>query len=184
MSDQLTQLLERVAAGDPVAEDRLIERVYDRLRAIAGRQRRGFVRDDTLPPTVMVHEAFVRMFRNAHRNWQGREHFFATAVMVMRQIVFDHARRRDAEKRGGGWTRSHEELARREASDGVDLPALDDALSELAILDARQARIVELRYLVGLSVEETAEVLEVSPRTVQLDWRVARAWLHARLRDE
>jgi RNA polymerase sigma factor (TIGR02999 family) len=185
MNDQLTQLLERVAAGDTGAEDRLIERVYDRLRAIAGTQRRGFVSDDTLPPTVMVHEAFVRMFRSAHRGWQGREHFFATAVQVMRRIVFDHARRRGAQKRGGGWTRrSDAALARHAADADVDLPALDDALTELATLNARQAQIVELRYLVGLTVEETAEMLGLSPRTVQLEWRVARAWLHARLRDE
>ncbi len=185
MNDQLTELLKRVAVGDSEAEDRLIERVYDRLRAIAGRQRRGLVREDTLPPTEMVHEAFVRMFRNAQRGWQGREHFFAIAVRVMRQIVFDHARNRGAQKRGGEWTRrSDEALAGQAASADVDLAALDDALSELATLDARQARIVELRYLVGLTVEETAEVLELSPRTVQLQWRVARAWLHARLRDE
>lgn len=185
MSDQLTELLERVASGDSGAEDLLIERIYDRLRAIAGRQRRGFVSDDTLPPTVMVHEAFVRMFRSAHRGWQGREHFFATAVQVMRQIVFDHARRRGARKRGGDWSRRSEEAVSQPAdSADVDLPALDDALTELASLHTRQSRIVELRYLVGLTVDETAEVLGLSPRTVQLEWRVARAWLHARLRDE
>lgn len=185
MDEQLTELLERVAAGDAGAEDRLIERVYDRLRAIAGSQRRGFVTQDTLPPTVMVHEAFVRMFRTAHRGWQGREHFFATAVQVMRQIVFDHARRRGAQKRGGGWTRrAHEALAQQAGGEEADLPALDDALRELAALDARQARVVELRYLLGLTVDETAELLGLSPRTVQLEWRVARAWLHARLRNE
>ena len=185
MNDQLTELLERVAAGDSGAEDRLIERIYDRLRAIAGKQRRGFFNDDTLPPTVIVHEAFARMFRNAHGGWHGREQFFAIAVQVMRQIMFDHARQRGALKRGGGWTRrSDKALAEQANSDKVDLSALDDALTELASLHERQARIVELRYLVGLTVEETAEVLGLSPRTVQLEWRTARAWLHARLRDD
>ncbi|MDX2197793.1 MAG: ECF-type sigma factor [Phycisphaerae bacterium] len=184
MSDQLTQLLERAAAGDLGAEERLIERIYDRLRAIAGKQRRGFFNDDTLPPTVIVHEAFARMFRSAHGGWQGREQFFATAVRVMRQVMVDHARRRGAQKRGRGWTRSSEEaLADESGNTEVDLSALDDALTELASLHARQSRIVELRYLVGLTVEETAAVMGLSPRTVQLEWRVARAWLHARLSD-
>lgn len=185
MNDQLTELLERASAGDSGAEDRLIERIYDRLRAIAGKQRGGFFSDDTLPPTVIVHETFARMFRSRHGRWQGREQFFAIAVQVMRQIIIDHARRRGAQKRGGGWNRRPEEaLAQQAESADVDLPALDDALTELARLHARQARIVELRYLVGLTVDETAEVLGLSPRTVQLEWRVARAWLHARLRDD
>lgn len=185
MSDQLTQLLERVASGDSGAEDLLIERIYDRLRSIAGRQRRGFFADDTMPPTVIVHEAFARMFRSAHGTWQGREQFFATAVQVMRQVMFDHVRYRQAQKRGGGWTRLPDEAIAQQADNGdVNLLALDDALCELAQLHERQARIVELRYLVGLSVEETADVLNISPRTVQLEWRVARAWLHARLRND
>lgn len=182
METELTRLLDRAAGGDHGAEAELFQRVYDRLRAIAGRQQRDVAGRDSVPPTALVHEAYLKLFGSERAAWQGRNHFFAAAARAMRQIAVDYARGRGARKRGGGWARgtvSHVVAAL--GADRVDLLALDEALCELAALSDRQAHLVELRFFAGLSVEEAAQALDISPRTAQLEWRTARAWLHMRL---
>lgn len=182
----VTRMLDDLAAGDRSAAGRLLPHVYEELRALAAgflaRQRPGH----TLQPTALVHEAYVKLAGAVDANWQSRKHFFDVAAMAMRQLLTDHARRRATEKHGGQSARvtlSDVATPLVDAPD-VDLLALDEALSKLSALDARQGRIVELRYLAGLTVEETADVLGVSPRTVKLDWQMARAFLRRELRGE
>jgi RNA polymerase sigma factor (TIGR02999 family) len=177
-SASVTQLLLEWTGGDRAALDRLMPLVYGELRRLAagylGRERR----DHTLQPTALVHEAFLRLVDQQRIEWQGRAHFLALAATLMRQLLIDHARKHRAAKRGSGGPRLtllEGDLAA-EPRD-VDLLDLDRALSALAALDSRQARVVELRYFGGMTIEETAEVLEVSPATVKLDWSLARAWL-------
>jgi RNA polymerase sigma factor (TIGR02999 family) len=176
----VTQLLAQARGGDRGAMDRLFALVYEELRAHAHRRRlfQGGG-DDLLNTTALVHEAYLKMTEPASLSYQDRAHFFAVAARAMRQILVDAARRRKALKRGGGV--SVEALD--EASIGTDdhateLLALDVALTQLAVFDDRLSRLVELRFFAGLSVEETAEVLELSPRTVKRDWRKARALLY------
>jgi RNA polymerase sigma factor (TIGR02999 family) len=180
MSDpaNVTQPWMECPGGNREALDRLMPLVYDELRRLAGgylgRERRGH----TLQPTALVNEAFLRLVDQRRIQWQGRAHFLALAATLMRQLLIDNARKHRAAKRGSGGPRLtllDSDLAV-EARD-VDLLDLDRALAELAALDARQARVVELRYFGGMTVEETAAVLEVSPATVKLDWSFARAWL-------
>lgn len=180
---EVTRLLRE--ADLPEAADRLYHLVYDELRGVAAR-RMALERDDhTLTPTALVHEAYVRLVDQDGVEWQGRAHFFAIAARMMRRILVDHARRHQAERRGGGSV--HVTLS--EAS-GVeeerihDLLALHEALERLASLDERQASVVELRFFGGLDVEETAAALDVSPSTVKRDWAFAQAWLQAELADE
>ncbi|HPF37740.1 MAG TPA: sigma-70 family RNA polymerase sigma factor [Phycisphaerae bacterium] len=181
----VTQILDEMSDGDASAAQRLLPHVYEELRALAAsffQQQRS---DHTLQPTALVHEAFLRMVRS-DANWNSRRHFFDVAAMAMRQLLTDHARRKSAAKRGGPApcvTLLDIDAAAPSEND-VDLIALDEALTTLSHLDFRQSRIVELRFLAGLSVEETAEILNVSPRTVKLDWRMAKAWLRARLSGE
>lgn len=176
--EKVTQLLMECTGGNRAAVDRLMPLVYDELRRLAdgylGRERR----DHTLQPTALVNEAFLRLVDQKRIEWQGRTHFLALSATLMRQLLISHARKHRAAKRGGGGPRLtllDSDLAV-EARD-VELLDLDRALSELAERDARQARVVELRYFGGMTVEETAEVLNVSPATVKLDWSLARAWL-------
>ena len=180
----LTRLLNRGAGGDEAATHLAFDRVYSRLRAIAGGPR-GARADDTMHPTALVHEVYAKLFRGGRGQWENRAHFFNVAAKAMRRIAIDHARAAVAQKRGGGWRRltGLEDFAKR-ASDPVELLALDDALTVLAELHPRQAAVVELRYFAGLSVKEVSAVLGVSPRSVDLDWRAARAWLRARLDGE
>jgi len=174
----VTVLLRAWAAGEAGAAEQLFPIVHAELRRQAGlfiwRERRGH----TLQPTALVNEAFLRLAASTGLDWHSRTHFFAIAARVMRQVLVDHARRRRAAKRRGCHVTLNDGDA---AAAPLDLLDLEDALDELATLDARQARLVELRYFGGLDIEETAEVLGVSARTVKREWRMARAWLQHRL---
>jgi RNA polymerase sigma-70 factor, ECF subfamily len=161
----------------------LILLLYDELHALAQRWFRRQPKDHTLQPTALVHEVYLRLSQSSHPQWRDRTHFFAVAAAAMRRVLVDHARERRALKRGGGrLARIDLDPALIAAPAGVDIIALDAALTRLAALNERQSRIVELRFLGGLTVEETAAFLGVSPRTVKLDWNMARAWLRAQLR--
>jgi RNA polymerase sigma factor (TIGR02999 family) len=152
--------------------------LYDELRAMALGHVAREPGDNSLQPTDLVHEAYLRLADQRQKDWQGRTHFMGVAAMAMRRVLVDRGRRRRADKRGGHWERiALSDVARPKQAIEVDLLDLIDALEKLAALNARHARIVELRYFGGLSVEETAEVLGVSARTVKFDWRLARAWL-------
>ena len=164
----------------------LMPQVYDELRRRAGTYLRHERPGQTLQATALVHEAFLRLSKEKNQPWKNRTHFLAIAALSMRQILVQRARARDAEKRGGG----AEKIALDEsvmqdhtptAPGGVDVLALDTALEKLAALDAQQAKIVELRYFGGMTVEEVAESLDISPATVKRHWTVARAWLHKEL---
>ncbi len=178
-SPEVTELLVAWERGDDEALRRLGHLVYDELRAIAAAQMRGERRDHTLQPTALVHEAFLRLSDQRRRQWKERRQFFAVASRLMRQVLVDHARAHRASKRGGEAARvevtSLDALAA--PSEVFDVLALDEALTRLAALQPRLARVVELRFFGGLEVEETAELLGCSPRTVKRDWVLARAWL-------
>ena len=181
-STQVTELLVRWRGGDKAALDSLMPLVYTELRRIANRYLQGERSDHTLQSTALVHEAYVRMTEQDLPQWQNRAHFFAVAAQLMRQILVDHARSHRASKRGG----SAYKLALDEAEEqplvrDVDVVALDDALKSLAHMDEQQSRVVELKFFGGLTVEDTAEVLGVSPSTVKRDWTTARAWLFREL---
>lgn len=166
--------------GDQEALNRLMPVVYDELRRQAARYLRRERPGHTLQTTSLIHEAYLKLVDQKHVRWQNRAHFFAVSAQLMRRILVDYARGRGRAKRGGPAPQlSLEEafMVGAEAS-GVNLLELDEALSRLAILDERQSRLVELRYFSGLSIEETAEVLGVSPATVKNDWNSAKAWLH------
>ncbi len=179
---EVTALLTRIAAGDAEGMERLMPLVYGELRQLAARQLRDERPDHTLSPTSLVHEAYLRLTGNASTAWEGRAHFFGVAAQAMRRILVDHARRRTARKR----SRQHQvtlddDLEAGVATSSEEILGVDEALERLAILDPRQARVVELRYFVGLSIEETAGVIGTSPATVKRDWMVARAWLQREL---
>ncbi len=183
MSLDITRLLRRWSSGDRAAEDELVPIVYDQLRRMA----RSFLKSErsghTLQPTEVVHEVYLRICEKHDLAWQSRACFFAFAAEVMRHFLVDHARRRRAAKRGGPRFRVTLDLGMAGPTrDPVDVIALDEALSCLQELDPRQSRIVELRYFAGLSIDEVAAILEVSPATVKADWDMARAWLRRRLR--
>lgn len=179
---EVTQLLLRWSEGDQVALEHLMPLVYDELRRLAG----GFLRHDrlhqTLQPTALVHEAYLRMLGQAEVAWQSRAQFFGLAATLMRRILVDHTRERCAEKRGGGQfhlSLSHADLFAR--SPEIGLLTLDEALQTLAAIKPQHCRIIELRYFGGLTIAETAEVLGVSHATVERDWQFARAWLRREL---
>ena len=179
---QPSDLLVELRNGITTAADRLLPMVYDQLRALAGSYFRDQQGAQTLEPTALVHEAFVRLIDRSGEGWADERHFLAVAALAMRQILTDHARKRRAAKRGGGWRRVTLSAARggRPAHD-VDLVDLDDALTELADLDARHARIVQMRFFGGMTTSQIADIFEVSRTTIDNDWRTARAWLNARL---
>lgn len=179
---EVTEILHRIADGETDGLDRLMPLVYAELRQLAASQLRRERPDHTLSPTSLVHEAFLRLTGHSPVSWVGRSHFFRVAAQAMRRILVDHARRRVSQKR----SRQHqvtldEEISASHAPSSEEVLGVDEALERLAMLDARQARVVELRYFVGLSIEETAEVLGVSIATVKRDWMVARAWLQREL---
>jgi RNA polymerase sigma-70 factor (ECF subfamily) len=179
---QPSELLTKARTGDEKAVSQLMPLVYDELRRLAAAYLRRERPGQTLQATALVHEAYVRLIGERAQNWQNRTHFLAIAALSMRQILVQRARRRKAAKRGGDPERitlDEHLLGDRApgATGGVDLVALDDALERLAAENERQARIVEMRYFGGLSVEECAEALGISPATVKRDWTVARAWL-------
>jgi RNA polymerase sigma-70 factor, ECF subfamily len=177
---EASRLLSRAAAGDEKAASRLLPLVYEELRRLAGGYLRRERPGQTLQATALVHEAYMRLVKPGDQPWTGRTHFLAIAAVSMRQVLVDRARRRHAAKRGGVRQRItlDEGLLPAPAPDaGVDLVALDRALTQLAALDPQQARIVELRYFGGLTVEETADVMDSSPATVKRHWTLARAFL-------
>ncbi len=179
-AENVTQLLIAWREGKSQALSRLLPVVYDELRQLARSQLRRERSDHSLQATALVHEAYLRLVDKTHPRWEGRVHFFAVAAQQMRRVLVDHARRHKAAKRGGGAAKVPIEGDTVVLSDERprDLLALDDALRSLEGLDPRKARILELRYFGGLSLEETAEALEVSTATVVNDARLARAWLH------
>ena len=177
-SESITQLLTEWRDGDKTALDRLIPLVYEELRRLAHhylrRERPGY----TLQTSALVNEAYLRLDDHKGMRWQNRAHFYAVAAQAMRRILVDHARSRDAAKRGGGANLiGLDEAATAAQMQAANLLALDEALNQLALIDKRKSRIVELRYFGGMSVEETAEVIGVSPVTVMREWSSAKAWL-------
>jgi RNA polymerase sigma-70 factor (ECF subfamily) len=188
-ANDLTGLLIEWARGDTAALDQLTPLVYDEIRRIAHRYVQHEREGQTLQTTALVHEAYLRLAGSQRVDWQNRAHFFAVTAQVMRHILIDHARRRQYIKHGGEVQRVSIDAATKEAAlmsqpRAAELLALDEALTELAKLDPRKSRVVELRYFGGLSLEETADVLEVSAMTVRRDWRAAKAWLYKAVNSE
>lgn len=179
---EVTALLRAWAAGQPGAADRLVPVIYQQLRRRAAAYLRAERRDHTLQPTALVHEAYLRLVDQQHVVWRNRAQFFGMASQMMRRILVDHARRRKMHKRSGRWIQvALDDCALPGPAADFDVLALDELLVRLAAFDARKSRIVELRYFGGLSLEETASVLDIAPRTVEREWRAARAWLHSQL---
>jgi RNA polymerase sigma factor (TIGR02999 family) len=175
----VTQLLLAWNSGEVGARDHLLRAVYEELRRIAGGQLVGERPGHTLQVTALVNEAYLRLVDQTRVHWRNRAHFFGIAAQLMRRILVDHARRRKAAKRGGGATVvEFEDSLTPRARRSVDLVVLDDILTRLEQFDADAVRLVELRYFGGLTIEETAEVLAVSPATVKREWVAARAWMH------
>ena len=177
-SKELTRLLVDWSNGDQAALDELMPLVYAELRKLARHYMRGERSGHTLQTTALVNEAYLRLVDQRSVRWQNRAHFFAIAAQVMRRLLVDHARTQKRAKRGGGGLQiSLDEAMLMAPGRSAELLALDEALNNLAELDPRKSRVVELRHFGGLSVEEAAEVLQVSPNTVIRDWSLARAWL-------
>lgn len=184
-TEEITQLLLAWGKGDEEAFDRLMPLVYDEMRKIARRYMSRQRPDHTLQTTALVNEAYLRLIDSSKVQWQNRAHFYAISAQLMRRILVDFARARTNQKRGGGAQKVVlDEALTLTSEPGADLIALDDALNELAKLDRRQSQIVELRYFGGLSEDETAEILDISARTVRRDWSLARAWLYRQLNQE
>ena len=185
-SPQITELLQKWQGGDREALDQLIPLVYDELHVIAGRHLARERRDGTLQTTALVNEAYLKLVDQRRVDWQNRAHFFAIAARLMRRILLDDARRRHREKRGAGAVALSIDdtpvAAPSSPVDVTDIIAIDRALQELEQLDPDQGRIVELRFFGGLTVEETATVLSISPATVKREWAMAKAWLYPRVR--
>jgi RNA polymerase sigma factor (TIGR02999 family) len=179
-ADDLTGLLHLAASGDLQARNRLASAVYGQLHQIARRQMYGERPDHTLQPTALVHEAWQELVVES-RDWKSRAHFYAAASQVMRCILIDHARKVKAAKRGFGAKVQLPETDEPFVAPPEDWLALDEAIVRLAEQDARQARIVEMRFFGGLSEDEIAEVLQLSPRTVKRDWSFAKLWLRREL---
>ena len=182
---EVTQLLVDWSQGNQAARDQLMPVVYDELRRLAHHYLRRERPEHTLQATALVHEAYLQLVDQRSVQWQNRAHFFGIAAQLMRRILAEYARSRAAAKRGGGEPRlSLDEDAGWFAERGVDLVAVDEALTRLACIAPQQSRLVELRFFGGLTVEETAEVMGVSPRTVKREWRTAKAWLRRELDKE
>jgi RNA polymerase sigma factor (TIGR02999 family) len=178
MAGDVTQLLAQWRSGDREALDRLMPLVYQELRAIAGRYLRNERPGHTLQSTALVHEAYVRLIDQTRSDWRSRAHFFGVAATIIRNILVDHARARNAVKRGGAAAAlSLDDALEMPQNRGVDLIAIDDALLTLSRLDPQQSRIVELRFFGGLTIEETAEALGISAATVKRDWVLAKTWI-------
>jgi RNA polymerase sigma factor (TIGR02999 family) len=185
-AEGLTVLLQAWQRGERDALDRVMPVVYDELRMLAARHLSHERAGHTLQTTALVHEAYLRLAGQDQVDWKNRAYFFGAVATVMRRILVDHARRRVRDKRGGGVAvvpleQVPEPVASAALDAGVDVQALDEALDRLAAIDPRQARVVELRFFSGMTIEEIAEVLNLSPGTVKRDWTVARAWLFAEL---
>jgi len=178
----ITRLLAEWSCGDSNALEKLLPIVYAELRRVARRELRRERNDHTLQPTALVNELYLRLVQQRSASWENRAQFFAVAAQLMRRILVDHARAQAAAKRGGSSPRlSLSEAGEVGIEPELEVLAVDRALTRLAKLDATQARVVELRYFSGLTVEETAHVLGTSPRTVKREWRLAKAWLYDQL---
>jgi RNA polymerase sigma factor (TIGR02999 family) len=177
-NQQISQLLVAWSKGDQAAGDQLLPLVYGELKRMARRYMAGQPPGHTLQTTALIHEAYMKVAGHEDKHWSNRAHFFGVAAQAMRHILVDYARARNAVKRGGEARAVSLDKAALVTDDQAgELVALDDALNRLAEIAPRQGRVVELRYFGGMSVEETAEALKVSPETVTRDWRMARAWL-------
>jgi RNA polymerase sigma factor (TIGR02999 family) len=184
-SARVSKLLLNWGQGDQGAREALIPLGYDELRRLARRHLRRERPDHTLQSAALVNEAYLRLVRQEQPQWQNRAHFFGVAAQLMRHILVDHARNRAAAKRGAGVPRLElDPEVGLPQERGVDLVALDDALNQLAALDAQQSRVVELRFFGGLSIEETSVVLGISPATVKREWATARAWLQREMKNK
>jgi RNA polymerase sigma factor (TIGR02999 family) len=185
LQSRVTQILHRLQLGHPSAAEELLPLVYEELRSLADNFFRSERRDHTLQPTALVHEAYLRLVNDSAIQWQGQAHFMAVAANAMRRVLINYAEHHRAAKRGGGMqhvTFQEDDAPGSSAFDEVDLLALDEAMTRLEALDQRQCRVVELRFFGGLSVQQSAEVLGISERTVKLDWKMARAWLYTQLK--
>ncbi len=182
-SVDVTALLGELSKGKPEAADQLIPVVYNELRRLADSYMRREREGHTLQATALVHEAYMKLVEQRSVNWQSRAHFFGIAAQIMRRLLVDHARGRLRDKRGGGqFLVPLDDALVFSPEQSSAMVELDGALDRLAAMDPRQARIVELRFFAGLTVEEAAEVLGISPKTVKRDWSVAKAWLHGELK--
>src|SRR5262249_19008521 len=182
---EITQQLIAWSNGDTDALDKLIPAVYQELRRMADRYLRSESAGHSLQPTALVHEAYLRLIDQSQVEWHNRAHFFGVAAQMMRRILIDHAKTKHRAKRGGGARKiSLEETANYTREKAAELVALDEALKELSEIDERKSRIVELRYFGGLTVDETAEVLGISDKTVMRDWNLAKAWLYQAMTGE
>jgi len=182
-AQDVTQMLEAIGSGDEAAPERLLLLVYDELRRLAHGYMKNERSDHTLQATALVHEAYIQLVDWKNVSWQNRAHFFAAAAQMMRKILVDYAREKNALKRGGGLrTIALDQAVSFPNRSEVDLLSIDDALNELATFDPQQARIVELRFFGGLTIEETAHALAVSDSTVKRDWQIAKAWLFNRMK--
>ncbi len=183
VQNDVTRVLHAIADGDTAAPEKLLPLVYDELRRLAAARMVQEPAGHTLQPTALVHEAYLRLVKEEDAHWKGRAHFFAAAAEAMRRILIERARRKGRIRHGGGRGRVSIESfdssngVEPSGTEGLDLLALDETLEKLKKEDARLERVVTLRFFGGLSVEQTAEVLEVSERTVKRDWEFARAWL-------
>jgi RNA polymerase sigma-70 factor, ECF subfamily len=183
--NEITERLIAWGAGDRAALDHLLPVIYQELRRMAGNYLRQESPGHTLQPTALVHEAWLRLIDQTRVNWQNRAQFFGVAAQMMRRILVDHAKTKRREKRGGDAVKLPlDDVINLSSERAADLLALDDALDELRRIDERKSRVVELRYFGGFGVEETAQILGVSPETVMRDWKVARAWLYQQIRRE
>jgi RNA polymerase sigma factor (TIGR02999 family) len=179
---EVTQLLRQLKQGNKDAEAKLIPLVYAELRRIAAAHLRRESSANSLQPTVLVHEAYLRLTGITDIDWQDRAHFFAVSATIMRRVLVDHARAAKTRKRGGGWDEvSINESILPSPERAAEVIALDEALIRLARLDQRQSKIVELRFFAGMSEEQAGIALGISARTVKRDWRVAKAWLYKEL---
>ena len=180
----VTELLVHWSQGDKEALNKLIPLVYDELHKLASRYLRRELPDHTLQTTALVHEAYLKLVDQRKANWENRVQFFAVAAQLMRRILVDYARGHRASKRGGDLCKVSldEGLVSAEEKD-AELLALDEALDRLAAIDPQQSRVVELRVFSGLSLEETAQALNISPRTVRREWSMAKAWLHQQIKN-
>lgn len=180
----ITLLLHKYRTGDADAFNQLVPLVEAQMHRLAEKYLRSERPGHTLQPTALVNEAFLSLLGQREKEWEGREHFLSVAALVMRQVLAGYARKRLTEKRGGAAVRvSFDEQMHSAEKEGIDVLKLDEALDLLARENPRQARIVELRYFGGLSIEEAAKVLGISERTVKREWTVTRAWLHRQLKD-
>jgi len=178
-SKNITQLLNEISSGNELAIEQVLPLVYDELRRISSKYLRDEYKKHTFQTTELVHEAYLRLIGEQEISWQSRAHFFGVAAKSMRQILVDYARKRNAKKRGSGSDKiSLEDTPQISNESDEQILALDEALKKLESVEERSCKIVELRYFSGLTIEETAEVLHISPATVKRDWNFAKAWLY------